>query len=112
VKRVALCFAAVLPLALTAACGQKGALYLPPRHGTVVTRPAGSSAPPASTPQTNQSPSPQDGTTLPSTPSEASPSDTLRQDIDPATQATGPGQTGNKNNKDNSQTPPQGPKSP
>ena len=26
-------------LALAAACGQKGPLYLPPKHGTVVTRP-------------------------------------------------------------------------
>jgi len=39
--RLLLCFAAAVPLALTAACGQKGALYLPPRNGTVVTRPAG-----------------------------------------------------------------------
>ncbi len=36
--------AAALTLVLTAGCGQKGALYLPKR-GTVVTRPAASSAP-------------------------------------------------------------------
>jgi len=89
-----LCFAAVLPLAMTAACGQKGALYLPPRNGTVVTRPAGSgpapapgSTTPSNTPQTTNQ-STQD-TTSPSTPSESSPSGT---------------QSGNK--KDNSQTPP------
>jgi predicted small lipoprotein YifL len=38
-RHLMLCFAAVLPLAMTAACGQKGPLYLPPRNGTVVTRP-------------------------------------------------------------------------
>jgi predicted small lipoprotein YifL len=48
VIRLVLCFTALLPLAMTAACGQKGALYLPPRNGTVVTRPAG--AAPAPTP--------------------------------------------------------------
>jgi len=36
---------AVIPL-LTAGCGQKGALYLPPRNGTVVTRPAGTNTTP------------------------------------------------------------------
>ena len=40
-RRLVLCFAALLPLAMTAACGQNGALYLPPKNGTVVTRPAG-----------------------------------------------------------------------
>jgi predicted small lipoprotein YifL len=93
-KRLILCLTTVAPLALTAACGQKGPLYLPPRNGTVVTRPAGSvPAPgtntPSSTPQTtNQSPS-QDTTTAPSTQS--------------------PGAPGNKNNKDSSQTPPKSP---
>jgi predicted small lipoprotein YifL len=53
-----LCFAAVLPLAMTAGCGQKGPLYLPPRNGTVVTRPAGS-APAAA-------PAPAPGSTTPS----------------------------------------------
>jgi predicted small lipoprotein YifL len=86
-----LCCAAFLPLVMTAACGQKGALYLPPRNGTVVTRPA-DSAPvpepttPSNTPQTTN-PSTQD-TTSPSTPSESSPS------------GTQPGK------KDNSQMPP------
>jgi predicted small lipoprotein YifL len=32
--------AVVVSLA-TAGCGQKGALYLPPKNGTVITRPAG-----------------------------------------------------------------------
>ena len=93
-----LCFAAVLPLAMTAACGQKGALYLPPRNGTVVTRPAGSapaptaapapgSTTPSNTPQTTDQAT-QD-TTSPSAPAESSPAGT---------------QSGNK--KDNSQTPP------
>ena len=41
--------AAAMPLLLTAACGQKGALYLPPHNGTVVTRPAdAASTPPQS----------------------------------------------------------------
>jgi predicted small lipoprotein YifL len=40
-----LCLATVLPLAMTAACGQKGPLYLPPKNGTVVTRPATSQSP-------------------------------------------------------------------
>ena len=43
-----------LPLGLLGACGQKGPLYLPPRNGTVVTRPAGSN-----TPQNQPTPSPQ-----------------------------------------------------
>jgi len=58
-KRLALVSAmwvsvAVIPL-LTAGCGQKGALYLPPRNGTVVTRPAGTNTTPtapAGTPNT------------------------------------------------------------
>jgi predicted small lipoprotein YifL len=96
-KRLVLCLMTVVPLALTAACGQKGPLYLPPRNGTVVTRPASavpapSSNTPSSTPQTtNQSPS-RDTTTTPSTQSGSSSS----------------GAVGNKNNKDNSQTPPKG----
>jgi predicted small lipoprotein YifL len=54
--RLLLCFAAAMPLALTAACGQKGGLYLPPRNGTVVTRPArATGTPPQSTsPQDNK----------------------------------------------------------
>jgi predicted small lipoprotein YifL len=53
-KPLTLCFAALLPLAMTAACGQKGALYLPPRNGTVVTRPA--KAEPTSTPSAPATP--------------------------------------------------------
>jgi predicted small lipoprotein YifL len=49
-----LCFVALLPLAITAACGQKGALYLPPKNGTVVTRPAGAAPPPQPTSQPTQ----------------------------------------------------------
>jgi predicted small lipoprotein YifL len=45
-------------LALLSACGQKGALYLPPRNGTVVTRPAGATAPPET--PSNPAPAPQD----------------------------------------------------
>lgn len=52
-----LCFAALLPLAMTAACGQKGALYLPPKNGTVVTRPAGAAATPAAAPAESTAPS-------------------------------------------------------
>ena len=85
----------VSAFALTAACGQKGALYLPPKNGAVVTRPAGAasgSTAPSTTPA--QTTSPSDTTTLPSTPSEASPSGQLRQDAGPATQATDPKQSG------------------
>jgi predicted small lipoprotein YifL len=82
-KHWILCIAAILPLAMTTACGQKGPLYLPPKNGTVVTRPA---APPPA----------------PSTTSESAPSDTLKQDPGPATRATG----ADKSNKDNPQTPP------
>jgi predicted small lipoprotein YifL len=94
-KRLLLCLTAVMPLALTVACGQKGPLYLPPRNGTVVTRPAGSvPAPstntPSGTPQTTNQP-PSQGTTTPST------------------QSSSPGAPGNKSDKDNSQTPPKSP---
>ena len=57
-RRLVLCFVALLPLAMTAACGQKGALYLPPKNGTVVTRPAGAAPAPATAP----------GSTAPSSP--------------------------------------------
>jgi len=46
VKALVLLCAAVIPLTMTAACGQKGPLYLPPRNGTVVTRPAGTNTSP------------------------------------------------------------------
>jgi predicted small lipoprotein YifL len=60
-KRMALCLAGILPLAFAVGCGQKGPLYLPPKNGTVVTRPAGGTETPPQT--TNQSASPQDATT-------------------------------------------------
>ena len=87
-KRLLLCLAGALPLTLVMGCGQKGALYLPPRNGTVVTRPAGAAGtPPQSTNQTST----QGTTTLPSTtPSEATPSATLKQDSGPATQGAVP----------------------
>jgi predicted small lipoprotein YifL len=87
-----LCFAAVLPLAMTAACGQKGPLYLPPRNGTVVTRPAGSGPAPA--------PAPAPGSTTPS----STPQTTNQSTQDTTTSPSTPGQSGNK--KDDSQTPP------
>ena len=72
-------------LMLISACGQKGPLYLPPRNGTVITRPAGSTAPPPqSTP--SQTPAPQ-------TDSSASP------------QQTGPGQPDKKSDKDSPSAP-------
>jgi predicted small lipoprotein YifL len=57
VKSLVLLCAAVIPLTMTAACGQKGPLYLPPRNGTVVTRPAGSNTTPNTPPKTDQQPS-------------------------------------------------------
>jgi predicted small lipoprotein YifL len=45
-------------LALMAGCGQKGALYLPPKSGTVVTRPAPGTVPTTPAPQA-------DGQTVP-----------------------------------------------
>ncbi len=72
-------------LALISACGQKGPLYLPPRNGTVITRPAGSTAPPPqSTP--SQAPAPQ-------------------TDQSSSPQTTGPGQTDKKTEKDNPSSP-------
>jgi predicted small lipoprotein YifL len=55
-------------LTLISACGQKGPLYLPPKNGTVVTRPSEANAPP-SQPSSQQPATPQnpdkkdDGTT-------------------------------------------------
>jgi len=104
IKRLLICFGATLPFALTAACGQKGGLYLPPRNGTVVTRPAGAAGnPPQST---DQSTSPQDATTLPSTTtSESTPSGTLRQNTGPATQSAGPTKPPEKTDQNNSPNP-------
>lgn len=74
-KRVLLCLAGIVPLILgVVGCGQKGALYLPPKNGTVVTRPAG--GPPPQT--TNQSSSPQD--TGPATQGTKQPPDKKDQD--------------------------------
>ena len=56
-KSLVLLCAAVIPLAMTAACGQKGPLYLPPRNGAVVTRPAGPNTTPNTPPKTDQQPS-------------------------------------------------------
>jgi predicted small lipoprotein YifL len=70
--------AAAVPLVMTAACGQKGPLYLPPKNGTVVTRPA-ANQPPA--PNTTATPAAQPGA-APSSPPDK------------------------KNNQDDSQTPP------
>jgi predicted small lipoprotein YifL len=45
-----------IPLAMMSGCGQKGALYLPPRNGAVITRPAESNTPPQGAPSnTDQS---------------------------------------------------------
>ena len=78
-------FATAVVLMLISACGQKGPLYLPPRNGTVITRPAASSSPPPqSTP--SQTPAPQTDRSSPP-------------------QATGPGQTDKKTNNDDSSAP-------
>jgi predicted small lipoprotein YifL len=45
---------------LVAGCGQKGALYLPDKNASVVTRPAGSPAQPAPAPGTSQQPQDKD----------------------------------------------------
>jgi predicted small lipoprotein YifL len=45
--------------ALVAGCGQKGALYLPPKSGTVVTRPAPATAPSTPAPQSEGQPAPE-----------------------------------------------------
>jgi predicted small lipoprotein YifL len=86
-KRFLLCLAGAVPLIFVMGCGQKGPLYLPPRNGTVVTRPAGAAGTPPQT--TNQSSAPQNSTALPSTTtSESTPSGTLKQENGPATQGT------------------------
>ena len=94
-KRFLLCLVGAVPLTFVLGCGQKGSLYLPPRNGTVVTRPAGAAGTPPQT--TNQSSSPQDPTTQPSTTtSESTPSGTLKQDAGPATQEAKPSPDKNK----------------
>jgi predicted small lipoprotein YifL len=102
-KPVLLCLAGALPLAFTVGCGQKGPLYLPPKNGTVVTRPAGSAGAPPQT--TNQSSSQQDTTASPSTTtSESTPSGTLQQNTGPATQ--GVKQPPDKNDSESSTSQP------
>src|SRR4030081_931713 len=98
-RHLMLCFAAVLPLAMTAACGQKGALYLPPRNGTVVTRPAGSGPTPAPASAPTPAPAPAPGSTTPS----STPQTTNQSTQDTTTSPSTPGQSGKK--KDDSQTP-------
>jgi len=84
-KRLLLCLAGAWSLTSVLGCGQKGPLYLPPRNGTVVTRPAGAAGTPPQT--TNPSAAPQNSTALPSTTtSESTPSGTLKQNTGPATQ--------------------------
>jgi len=63
-------------LALTA-CGQRGPLYLPERSGTVITRPATTTAPPSVQPTTQPTqPAPQDvRPTSPESPKEQSSSE-------------------------------------
>jgi predicted small lipoprotein YifL len=89
-KSTVLLCAAVIPLTMTAACGQKGPLYLPPRNGTVVTRPATSNTTPNTPPTTDQ-------------PSSTPPQTTPPQTSSP--QATGPGPASKQNNNDSSQPP-------
>jgi len=86
---VLLC-AVVIPLTMTAACGQKGPLYLPPRNGTVVTRPAGSNTNPNGAAPANQP--------------AATPQTTPPQTSAPQTTGSGPA-AGKKNNNDSSQPP-------
>jgi predicted small lipoprotein YifL len=88
--------AGTLPLTFAVVgCGQKGALYLPPKNGTVVTRPAGGADAP-----------PQDATTLPSTTtSESTPSGTLKQNPGPATQSAKPAPDKNDQNSSTPQSP-------
>lgn len=92
-KSLVLLCAAVIPL-MTAACGQKGPLYLPPRNGSVVTRPAGPNTTPNTPPKTDQQPS---------TPQATPPQTTTPQATTP--QTTGPAPSDKKNNNDSSQPP-------
>jgi predicted small lipoprotein YifL len=94
VKGLVLFGAVVIPLTMTAACGQKGPLYLPPRNGSVVTRPAGSNTTPNTPPTTDQQPA-----STPQTPPQSSTPGTTTP------QTTGPGPTGKKSNNDSSQPP-------
>jgi len=90
VKGFVLLCAVVIPLTMTAACGQKGPLYLPPRNGTVVTRPAGSNTNPNGAAPANQP--------------AATPQTTPPQTSAPQTTGSGPA-PGKKKNNDSSQPP-------
>ena len=84
-KRVLICFAGAVPLVLAVVgCGQKGPLYLPPKNGQVVTRPAGGAGAP---------------------PSESTPSGSLKQDAGPATQGAKPNPDKSDENSSTSQSP-------
>jgi hypothetical protein len=99
VKGLVLLCAVVIPLTMTAACGQKGALYLPPRNGTVVTRPAGSSTNP-----NGAAPANQPAATPQATPPQAAPPQTTPPQTS-SPQTTGSGPPAKKNNNDSSQPP-------
>ncbi|MFL6604595.1 MAG: LPS translocon maturation chaperone LptM [Steroidobacteraceae bacterium] len=120
IKGLVMLCAVLVPLTMTAACGQKGPLYLPPRNGTVVTRPAGSNtnpprgaAPadqPAATPQgtSPQTSAPQATPPQGTSPQASAPRATPPQGAPPQTtspQTPGSASAGKKNNSDSSQTP-------
>jgi predicted small lipoprotein YifL len=68
---------AALGLVALAGCGQKGPLYLPDRGGTIVTRPASSNSPAASTPaQTPAGQQTTPATATPTAPKDKDPDDT------------------------------------
>ncbi|MGH8138525.1 MAG: LPS translocon maturation chaperone LptM [Steroidobacteraceae bacterium] len=81
-KRLLAVFSAMCALlAVAAACGQKGPLFLPDHNGTVITRPAGSAGPgtapppgqPTSTPQASPISTPASAAPANQTPPSASP---------------------------------------
>jgi predicted small lipoprotein YifL len=67
-------------LAVTAACGQKGALYLPPKSGTVVTRPAPSTTQSPQTSDQGQASQPSPGQTVAPNTTPPQPKDKNKQD--------------------------------
>jgi predicted small lipoprotein YifL len=85
---------------MTAGCGHKGALYLPSRDRTVVTRgPANSSGATSSeTPQTA-------GQKISGEPAEAGPASEISGAPGPATEAAGSGPASDKDKNDKSQPP-------
>jgi predicted small lipoprotein YifL len=58
--KTALLILAVCGAVVVAACGQKGALYLPDKNAAVVTRPAGANNPASTAPAPAQPQQPQD----------------------------------------------------